>query len=870
MLIIITFGTSNGYIYAQTDTTTQVIDSTILHVDSTQLSTDSIGFIFESEKTLINPGDSTKKQRIVKVDDSMDDPIFYSAKDSIYTDLRKKLVHLYTEAKITFGTTVLTADYMVIDLEKNEVTATYTLDADSNRVGEPLFVDNGQEVKASKMRFNFNTKKAFIEETRIKQDESYLFMEQAKRQANEEIHFKRGRFSTCDLDEPHFHFHLTRAVLVPEKRIVTGPTNLWINGAPTPFAFPFGFFPTSSGKKRGIIFPQIVPVSVNGFGLQDLGFYSPLGENFETIFYGTLFSRGSWGVANQTNYNVRYKYQGNARLDYLQLKQPFPSDESLNKFSINWQHQQDAKSNPYWRFAANVNFVSDNNTQNTLDPMATQYFNNALQSSITLNRMFPGKPYNVGMKVGANQNSQTGNIFMDLPTMNFNMSRVFPFKVFRKKTTVGAEKWYEKVGFTYNSELRNQANLNDTLFKSQYSDQILNKFLNGVNHNMNLTTTLKAFNGTLNFTPSINYTNFWNFQAINQRWDTQSNEIVKDSLTGFFMGQNLSFQVNATNSIYTMFRMIGLKNVRFRNVTRPTVGLRYVPSLTNHRTEFAGQNGNLVTYSPYQQSLYREGSNRDQGLITFGLNSVTDMKFPSKRDSTGTKSLGLIERFAINGSYDLLKDTMKLSDFNLQLSLRPIQVISILATANYSLYNWNDSTGTMFKEFALSERGKLGRFTTYNIASTLILTSKRGQEIMNENDNMLRENWNQDFNNYMIYPHQLVDFRIPWKMTLTYNLNWRFPIASTINQENVIQTVMYNGEVAITPRWRISSIGTYDLKTGAFSTVTVNIHRNIHCWNMSFNWIAVGPNKGFMLSIAANANMLRDVKYDFRKPPLFF
>lgn len=857
MLIIITLVVHQGYIFGQADST--------IHVT---LNADSI--VNTVSKDTTKQDSLIVKPRIIRVDDSMDDPIFYSAKDSIYTDLRKKLVHLYTDAKITFGTTVLTADYMVIDLEKNEVTATYTLNEEGERIGEPLFTDSGQEVKASKMRFNFDTKKAFIEETRIQQDESFLYMERAKRQANEEIHFEKGRFSTCDLDYPHFHFQLSKAVLVPEKRIVTGPANLWVNGVPTPLALPFGFFPTSSAKKRGIIFPQIIPVSQNGFGLQDLGFYTPLGDNFETTLFGTLFSRGSWGLANQTNYNVRYKYQGTARLDFLRLKQPFPSENSLNKFTINWSHTQDAKSNPYWRFGASVNFVSDNNTQNTLDPLSQNVFNNALQSSITLNRMFPGKPYNVGMKVGANQNSQTGNIFMDAPTINFNMSRVFPFKIFRSKTTVGAEKWYEKIGFTYNSEIKNQANINDSLFSGQYSNLIWDRFLNGVNHNMNLTTTLKAFNGTLNFTPTINYSNFWNFQATERRWDNTTNQIAIDSLSGFFMGQNLSIQINATNSIYSMYRMIGLKNVRFRNVTRPTVGFRYVPSFSNHRTEFAGQNGALVTYSPYENSLYREGSNRDQGLINFGLNSILDMKFPSKRDSTGTKSVALIEGFTVNGSYDLLRDSMNLSDMNLQLRLKPIQRLSIVASAQYSFYDWNDSTGMARKEFALAERGKLGRFVNYNLVSTLTLTSREGQKIISENENALRENWNQDFNHYVMFPHQIVDFRIPWQLNLSHNVNWRFPTQFNQSPNNLIQTMTYNAELSLTPRWKISSNGTFDFREKKFTAVFVNIYRNIHCWNLNFRWNAVGPFTGFVLSIAGNASMLRDVKYDFRKPPLFF
>lgn len=833
----------------------------------------------QSDSTMVNPGDSlstsgidslTVKPRIYRVDDSMDEPIFYSAKDSIYSDLREKKVHLFTEAKITFGTTVLTADYMVVDLEKNEVTATYTLDADSNRVGEPLFVDSGQEVKAAKMRFNFDTKKAFIEETRIQQDESFLYMERAKRQENEEIHFEKGRFSTCDLDYPHFHFQLSRAVLVPEKRIVTGPANLWINGVPTPLALPFGFFPTSSGKKRGLVFPQIIPVSQNGFGLQDLGFYTPIGQNFETIFFGTIFSRGSWGLANQTNYNIRYKSQGSARIDFLQLKQPFPSENKLNKFTLNWTHTQDTKANPYWRFGASVNFVSDNNTQNTLDPLSENVFNNALQSSITVNRLFPGKPYNLGLKVGANQNSQTGNIFMDAPTLNFTMSRIFPFKIFRSKKAVGSEKWFEKIGFTYNAEVKNQANINDSLFTSQYANLIGSRFLNGVNHQMNLTTTLKAFNGTLNFTPTVNYTNFWNFQATERRYNPGTNQTEIDSLSGFFMGQNLSVQLNMTNSIYSLYRIVGLKNVRFRNVTRPTIGFRYVPSLTNHRTAFVGPNGNAVTYSPYENSLYKEGSNRDQGLITFGLNSVLDMKFPSKRDSTGTKSLGLIEGLSVTGSYDLLKDSMQLSDLNLQLRIKPIQQISIVAGGIFSLYDWDDSTGISRKEFAISERNKLGRFINWNINTTFTLTSREGQKIKNENEKLLKENWNQDFNQYAMFPHQVIDYRIPWQINLTHTVNWRYPTVNNPAPDNITHTLAYNAELSLTPRWRISTNGTYDLNRGEFTQVLVNIHRNIHCWSLNFRWNAVGPFTGFVLSISANASMLRDVKYDFRKPPLFF
>jgi hypothetical protein len=106
-------------------------------------------------------------------------------------------------------------------------------------VGQPIFVQGTDTVKTATLRYNFETEKAYIQEVAIKQDEFYLTMERGKRQANKEIHFVNGKFTTCNLAEPHFHFFLSRAILVPDKRIVTGPMNLWIMGVPTPLGLPF-------------------------------------------------------------------------------------------------------------------------------------------------------------------------------------------------------------------------------------------------------------------------------------------------------------------------------------------------------------------------------------------------------------------------------------------------------------------------------------------------------------------------------------------------------------------------------------------------------------------------------------------------------
>jgi hypothetical protein len=822
------------------------------------------------------PADSTsiEKPRVVYTKDLMGETLFFSAKDSISADIKGKKLYLYNEAKIEYGTTVLTANYMVVDMEKKEVEATFTLDSLGNRQGEPVFKDGAEEVKAAGLRFNFETKKAIIKETRITQDETFLFMQTAKRQDNEELHFTKGRFSTCDLDEPHFHFQLSEAVLVPNERIVAGPSNLWVNGVPTPLTLPFAYFPTKKQAQTGLLFPEIIPASVNGFGLQNLGYYFPINDRLNTSAFVTIFSRGSFGAANETNYNIRYKFNGSARVDYMNFGRPFPDSTRAQKISVRWTHNQDAKANPYWRFSGNVNFMSDNNPQVTLNPQDQNVFNNAVQSNITLNRNFPGKPYTLGMRMGVNQNSRTGNMFVDLPTMNFNMSRVQPFKALRSKTTVGPEKWYEKIGLTYSGEMKNQANFADSLLKRDYLDLLPDRFLNGMNHQFALTSNVQLLGGNLNIVPNVSYNNFINFQSVQPTWSNQQQTMLSDSLSGVFFGQNASLRINATTTIYSMFQLIGNKEVRFRNVTRPSFGYSFIPVLNQVNTAF-GAAQQPIRYTVHDQSLYRSASTNNQSLINFGLTHVTDMKMPSKRDSTGFKKINLIEGFSLNGSYDMLRDSFNLSDINMQLRVKPMEFWNIVASTNYSFYDWIDSTGRSIKTFALARETDraLGRILRFDIASTFTFSSKEGQKIIGETAQKLKENWNEDYQYFMMRPYEVMDFRIPWRVNLSYNLAWNRNTNITVQNpalSSIVQTVTYQADLTLTPRWMVSSRGTFDAKQMKFSTVSLDLHRNLHCWNLSFFWVPVGFNKSFMLRIAANASMLKDLKYEFRRPPAFF
>ena len=370
----------------------------------------------------------TEKDTVLKSNNLIENILKYSANDTVHTNIKKREVYLSGNAKVQMEDITITAGYILIDLEKNEIIASHRLDKDSVKIELPTFTEGGEVIVSETMQYNIKTKKGNLKELSIKQDEFFFQISNAKKQSNNEIHLQKGKFSTCDLINPHYHFQLSKAIIIPDKRIVSGPLNLHINGIPTPLGLPFVIIPDQKEKTSGLLFPEFIPLSQYGFGIQNLGYYIPINNNFQTSVYANLYSRGSWGLRNDLDYSKRYAFSGNLSLGFQQFRSGFPINQNNNKFSVIWTHRKDIKSNPYYNFSSNVNFISDNNSKNNLDPINPEYFNNSFNSDININRLFPGKPLTMGIKISVRQNSLAKNISLISPIFNANLTRVFPFK----------------------------------------------------------------------------------------------------------------------------------------------------------------------------------------------------------------------------------------------------------------------------------------------------------------------------------------------------------------------------------------------------------------------------------------------------------
>lgn len=793
----------------------------------------------------------------------------YSARDSTFADLKNKKLHLYGEAYIETDDMNLKAGYIVFDFNKNEVKATYLLDDKGEKIEKPLFNMNGDEVVANTLKYNLTTKKAYIEEVRIKQDEMYLQMGQAKRQANEEIHFINGKFTTCDLEEPHYHFQLKKAVMVPEKRIATGPMNLYIAGVPTPLGLPFAMLPQKKQNEQrthGILFPEIIPTSQWGMGLSNLGYYFPINDNFQTSMYLTGYTRGSWGVRNFSEYAKKYGFTGNFDFRYNRFTLGFPNDNLRSDMRLNWEHRQDPKANPKWNFNAKVNFTSSNNSKNNLDLNNSDYFNNQLMSDLNVSRLFPGKPYQLSMKASLTQNSTTNNISLKLPVLNFSTSQFYPLKNLLKGEI------FQRFGVIYSIEGQNISTFKDSLIRTGDINGIAKDFMYGAQQRVTIQTTGGIIKNIIKITPRINYNTDLNFQQTRRTYDPNTNVSSFDTLQRVGMSHYLNANISLTTVMYNYYRFIGKNKPLLRHLATPTVSMSYIPSINKMITDNVGPNGTPVSYNPYERSIYPSQSSKDQMLVSYSLNNTFELKQKSDKDTvTGFRKIRIIEALTLNGNYDLFKDSMNFSNIEISLRISPMPWFNFVTRSSFSPYGWDTQNNRAVKEFATSYNGKVFTSMYNSFSTTFTLTSKKGRERIEQTKDQINQ-WGADYNLYLLYPERILDFEIPWKVNIShvFEIN-RNTLKTELDPKDFrfINALNFDGDISFTKRWKLTASLRLDLEKMQVVNGLFTLNRDMHCWALSVRWQPIGYYKSFMLTIRNTSSLFKDAKLDVRKPPVF-
>jgi lipopolysaccharide assembly outer membrane protein LptD (OstA) len=190
--------------------------------------------------TLTQPVDSMSLDTLQKKPAAKNPPleaeVKYTADDSLSISLGTHQVFMYKNASVDYQDIKLKANYIDFSLDNNTVTAHGIPDSTGHLVGKPVFTQGSEEFDSDTIRYDFKTHKGIIKYIITKQGEGFLHSERTKRLADGEIHVSKGKYTTCDKPHPDFYIRLTKAIVIPNKKIVSGPAYLVLEDIPLPLA----------------------------------------------------------------------------------------------------------------------------------------------------------------------------------------------------------------------------------------------------------------------------------------------------------------------------------------------------------------------------------------------------------------------------------------------------------------------------------------------------------------------------------------------------------------------------------------------------------------------------------------------------------
>ena len=821
--------------------------------------------------------DTARKPR--KATGFLDGAIEGKSTDSLVYDVRNKLVYVYNEGDVTYQNSNLKADFMRIDMTDKTVFAYGKPDSLDGKaiVTKPEFSDGSASYQMDTITYNFATEKAKIKGVATQQGDGWLVGGSVKKMPDNTINIQDGMYTTCDeTDHPHFYLAMTKAKVQPGKKVITGPAYLVMEDVPIYFlGIPYGFFPINMGPKSGLLMPSYGEDGTRGFFLRDLGYYITLGDYADLAVRGGFYTLGSWEASAASRYIKRYKYSGSFNIQYSNIKtgeKGEPDYLKQSNFRVQWTHSQDAKANPGSTFSASVNFATSGYNRysaNTLNDILSTQTN----SSISYSKSWTGTPFSLSANMAISQNSSNQSISLTLPTVVFNVSRIYPFK---RKEKTGKDRWYEKISMQYTGKMTNSVTTTESEI---FTKKTLENMKNGIEHSIPVSASFNVFN-YINLSPSFNYNEKWFFKKVEYEWNPMTNKV--DTMAneyGFYRLYNYSMSVSASTTVYGMYDFTKKKRDRkiqaIRHVLTPSIGFSYTPDFGDFKYGYykslqRDSLGTTQTYSPYAQNAYSVPSSGRNMSMNFSLSQNLEMKVLSKRDTSGVKKIKLIDELRISGSYNFLADSMRLSTIPISFRTTLFGNFGINLSATLDPYRLTPDGKRINKLFFPGRIVSTGWSFGYTFKSR----DDRSQTAINDITSIPPEYMNPFYDPYgtmdpvlrrQYMAQTYYDFSLPWNFGFNYTVNYSITTGNYPPKgykKNVTQTVGFNGSLNLTPKMGITFQGGYDIKANRLTTSSVSITRDLHCWQMSFSWIPFGTYRSWSFNIGVKAASLSDLKYD--------
>ena len=689
----------------------------------------------------------------------------YKAKDSIQFDITSKTARLYTKSNVDYGQMSLKAALITVNYGTSTVNATGQRDTVQHKlVDKPVFKDAEGTYQAERIAYNFKTKKGKIGDVVTKQGEGFVNAEVIKKLPNNDFFGLRGRYTTCDLADPHFYIEAKRMKVIPGQKVVTGPFHMVIAGIPLPIGLPFGYFPTPhNGRGSGVIIPTFGQGAQRGFSLTNGGYYWAPNDYIGVRLTGDIYAGqgagfGGWGTTADISYRKRYQYQGSFRFSYANQPTTLPLNNttvlnegytyatSINTFWVTWSHTPTPLPGG-GVFSASVQAGSSSyNRVNTLN--ARQLLTAAFNSTVSYSKQFRRAPVNISVQAAQTQNVQTGEMTFTLPNLSLSVARQYPYQWFGLQPR---GRFYEQFAVSYGLVAQNRISnlvpattLGNNLpllggnsvpyylpVSLKNASNLLRNAQNGLQHQLQITLPSFAVVGRhIQIQPSVQYGETWYAKRLQYKYEIPAQAIRVDTFPGFNRAYSVSGSVAATTNFYGTVLFKGNHYVKaIRHKVTPSLSYSFSPDLSTNPTflgidqtnlglisdAYYGRTSSTTTqrlldptlFARYQGFAYGTPTSAKVNQVSLSIQNQIEMKVRNSQDTTGTqptKKVSLADGLDVAISYNFAADSLRLSPLTLNYRVQVAKKLNINFTSSFVFYQ-RDSTGRFLSRYLWQQEG---------------------------------------------------------------------------------------------------------------------------------------------------------------------
>lgn len=770
------------------------------------------------------------------------DTVDYSSQYIRY-NMSDSTIMLVSNAHITSGTVVLDAYQTLFDTERRIIRA-FSAEVVSDSLSEDssltarfqpnqipvVLKDKQEELFGDFLEYSIDTKKGRIVQSKSEYETGFYYGERVYREQEDVFYVENGRYTTCDADEPHFHFYSKHMKLVQDDKLFARPVVLNIGRLPV-LALPYYVFPLKKGRHSGILPFRIGNIEEGSRYIENLGYYWAPSDYWDAQAGFSYYDvRSAFTLSSEAHYRKLYVLDGYASGNLTKetgYDRGAASEVKRTRWTLQAAHNHEIS--PGFKLSGTGQYVSDKtyfqdysaDLRDRLNDNITSRLNFSKRFSrmFTLSGAFSHTVYldeesridkleNVGITLPTIKPFGSGsrNAEGQLETKWYHALSIRPttrYSFLSERLTIDST-WIVRVDTTIDTT----AAIPDTTvtsFSDSLSYRSRRKF-GSADHavNLDLPLTMARY---IRLNPSFSYSESWVYLFETDR--TQREGLEPGGYRSYIYRTGISARTDLYGTVYpNLFGLLGL-----RQVLTPSIGYSYTPEINRH--------ADVKRFTGIGQGTIRAAS-----AVGFGIDQLYQAKI---RSGETDRNLDLLS-ISTSVSYDFENPTRPWSSMSTRFQSNVLPRISISGDLLHSLYEPGTDEANLLSPYLES--------FTLNASVQL-----NGQRFIFD-DVVLPAKPEADTLRDPLAPRLSAEqssVTKGWDMRLAYSYRESGRGDDFVKSSFLTMGLRFN----LTPTTTVSYTQYYNISEGKTVNNQINIVKQLHCWTGQLYWVPIGSNSGY-------------------------